>query len=89
MDQSYAADVCMEPLFWFVDNFTHIIGPVIFLNEIQIFILKIYILVICLCCNSTNRFRCWNCILDRPSILVESKSLHLYRSSHNRTLAIN
>ncbi|KAG5895059.1 hypothetical protein JTB14_021026 [Gonioctena quinquepunctata] len=27
MDQSYAADVCMEPLFWFVDNFTYAIGP--------------------------------------------------------------
>ncbi|KAB0801426.1 hypothetical protein PPYR_05780 [Photinus pyralis] len=27
MDQSYAADVCMEPLVWFVDNFTHTIGP--------------------------------------------------------------
>lgn len=28
MDQSYAADVCMEPMFWFVDNFTYAIGPV-------------------------------------------------------------
>ncbi|CAH1103090.1 unnamed protein product [Psylliodes chrysocephalus] len=28
MDQSYAADVCMEPMFWFVDNFTHAIGPI-------------------------------------------------------------
>ncbi|KAF2884870.1 hypothetical protein ILUMI_21289 [Ignelater luminosus] len=27
MEQSYAADVCMEPMFWFVDNFTHAIGP--------------------------------------------------------------
>lgn len=27
LDQSYVADVCMEPMFWFVDNFTHIIGP--------------------------------------------------------------
>ncbi|CAH1377523.1 hypothetical protein MTP99_018932 [Tenebrio molitor] len=27
MDQSYAADVCMEPMFWFVDNFTYAIGP--------------------------------------------------------------
>ncbi|KAK4871703.1 hypothetical protein RN001_015827 [Aquatica leii] len=28
MDQSYAADVCMEPMIWFVDNFTHTIGPI-------------------------------------------------------------
>lgn len=27
-DQSYAADVCMEPMFWFVDNFTYAIGPI-------------------------------------------------------------
>ncbi|KAF5281649.1 hypothetical protein FQA39_LY17747 [Lamprigera yunnana] len=27
-NHSYAADVCMEPMIWFVDNFTHIIGPV-------------------------------------------------------------
>ncbi|XP_018330340.1 palmitoyltransferase ZDHHC16 isoform X2 [Agrilus planipennis] len=27
LDQSYAADVCMEPMFWFVDNFTCAIGP--------------------------------------------------------------
>lgn len=27
MDNSYAADVCMEPLFWFVDNSTYAIGP--------------------------------------------------------------
>nr|CAI5847999.1 unnamed protein product [Callosobruchus analis] len=27
LDQSYAADVCMEPMFWFVDNFTYAIGP--------------------------------------------------------------
>jgi len=28
MDQSYIADVCMEPMFWFVDNFTKFLGPV-------------------------------------------------------------
>lgn len=27
VDQSYAADVFMEPMFWFVDNFTQAIGP--------------------------------------------------------------
>ncbi|XP_017771905.1 PREDICTED: probable palmitoyltransferase ZDHHC16 isoform X2 [Nicrophorus vespilloides] len=27
VDASYCADVCMEPLFWFVDNFTYVIGP--------------------------------------------------------------
>ncbi|GLV39373.1 uncharacterized protein CBL_13250 [Carabus blaptoides fortunei] len=27
LDQNYAADVCMEPMFWFVDNFTYAIGP--------------------------------------------------------------
>lgn len=27
MDQSYTADVCMEPIFWFVDNFTYALGP--------------------------------------------------------------
>uniref|UniRef100_A0AAG5D277 Palmitoyltransferase n=1 Tax=Anopheles atroparvus TaxID=41427 RepID=A0AAG5D277_ANOAO len=27
MNQSYASDVCMEPIFWFVDNFTHLLGP--------------------------------------------------------------
>ncbi|XP_022902518.1 palmitoyltransferase ZDHHC16 [Onthophagus taurus] len=28
LDQNYAADVCMEPMFWFVDNFTNTIGPI-------------------------------------------------------------
>lgn len=28
MSQSYVSDVCMEPIFWFVDNFTHLLGPV-------------------------------------------------------------
>ncbi|XP_050497182.1 palmitoyltransferase ZDHHC16B [Diabrotica virgifera virgifera] len=28
MDQSYVADVCMEPMFWFVDNFTYALGPI-------------------------------------------------------------
>jgi len=28
MDQGYIADVCMEPMFWFVDNFTKFLGPV-------------------------------------------------------------
>ncbi|XP_055381447.1 palmitoyltransferase ZDHHC16 [Condylostylus longicornis] len=27
MNQSYASDVCMEPIFWFVDNYTHLLGP--------------------------------------------------------------
>ncbi|XP_052860119.1 palmitoyltransferase ZDHHC16 [Anopheles cruzii] len=27
MNQSYASDVVMEPIFWFVDNFTHLLGP--------------------------------------------------------------
>ncbi|XP_033606340.1 palmitoyltransferase ZDHHC16 isoform X2 [Cryptotermes secundus] len=27
MDQGYIADVCMEPMFWFVDNFTKFLGP--------------------------------------------------------------
>lgn len=26
--QSYASDVCMEPIFWCVDNYTHVLGPV-------------------------------------------------------------
>nr|CAH7735753.1 unnamed protein product [Callosobruchus chinensis] len=33
LDQSYAADVCMEPMFWFVDNFTYAIGPVIIIGH--------------------------------------------------------
>lgn len=28
VNQSYVSDVCMEPIFWFVDNFTHLLGPV-------------------------------------------------------------
>lgn len=27
-DQSYVADVCMEPIFWFVNNFTSVLGTV-------------------------------------------------------------
>nr|CAD7568259.1 unnamed protein product [Timema californicum] len=27
MDHGYFADVCMEPMFWFVDNFTKFLGP--------------------------------------------------------------
>lgn len=26
MNQSYFSDVAMEPIFWFVDNFTHLLG---------------------------------------------------------------
>lgn len=28
LDRSYVADTLMEPLFWFVDNFTKVLGPV-------------------------------------------------------------
>lgn len=28
MNQSYASDVCLEPIFWFVDNFAQLLGPV-------------------------------------------------------------
>lgn len=28
MSQDYAFDVCMEPIFWIVDNFVHLLGPV-------------------------------------------------------------
>lgn len=28
LNQSYVSDVCLEPIFWFVDNFTHLLGPV-------------------------------------------------------------
>lgn len=28
LDASYMADVCMGPMFWFVDNFTNTIGVV-------------------------------------------------------------
>lgn len=27
MNMNYASDVCMEPIFWFVDNYTHLLGP--------------------------------------------------------------
>lgn len=27
LNQSYASDVCMEPIFWVVDNYTHLLGP--------------------------------------------------------------
>lgn len=29
LSQSYVADVCIEPIFWFVGNFTNVLGPVI------------------------------------------------------------
>lgn len=55
MDQSYAADVFMEPLFWFVDNFTQAIGIV---SKSKKNINKItfsYIFsVFCDCCNNTH-----------------------------------
>lgn len=43
MNQSYASDVCMEPIFWFVDNYTHLLGPffvvgVAFLTAAVVFI---------------------------------------------------
>jgi len=28
MNSSYASDVCLTPIFWFVDNYTHCLGPV-------------------------------------------------------------
>uniref|UniRef100_A0A7G3AM91 Palmitoyltransferase n=1 Tax=Lutzomyia longipalpis TaxID=7200 RepID=A0A7G3AM91_LUTLO len=27
LNGSYVSDICMEPIFWFVDNFTHLLGP--------------------------------------------------------------
>jgi palmitoyltransferase len=27
MNQSYASDVLLEPIFWFVDNFASMLGP--------------------------------------------------------------
>jgi len=30
---NYAFDTLMEPLFWFVDNFTHVLGPVSYFNQ--------------------------------------------------------
>ncbi|XP_016989803.2 palmitoyltransferase ZDHHC16 [Drosophila rhopaloa] len=27
MNSSYASDVCLTPIFWFVDNYTHCLGP--------------------------------------------------------------
>jgi palmitoyltransferase len=27
LSQAYMSDVCLEPIFWFVDNFTHLLGP--------------------------------------------------------------
>ncbi|KAL5284990.1 ZDHHC16 family protein [Megaselia abdita] len=43
MNSSYASDVCMEPIFWFVDNYTHLLGPffvvgVFFLTSSVVFI---------------------------------------------------
>lgn len=93
MDQSYAADVCMEPMFWFVDNFTYVIGPVrnnnnqryifFFSNYIH------YIAVICYCCCMFNWLCSMYSILDWFTTLVESKSNNLYNSSHNRKLVVN
>lgn len=28
MNSSYASDVAMEPIYWIVDNYTHVLGPV-------------------------------------------------------------
>lgn len=93
MDQSYAADVCMEPLFWFVDNFTYLIGPVNFLslptyilNQLQN---KNIFAVVCYRCDWFDKFHCWYSLLDRSSLLVEPQPLCLHLSSHNRTLALN
>lgn len=36
LDQSYAADVCMEPMFWFVDNFTYAIGPFFVISVVSL-----------------------------------------------------
>lgn len=43
MNSDYASDVCMEPIFWFVDNYTHLLGPffvvgVFFLTSSVVFI---------------------------------------------------
>jgi hypothetical protein len=37
MDQGYMADVCMEPMFWFVDNFTKFLGPVSIIDFLYAF----------------------------------------------------
>lgn len=35
LNWSYACDILMEPMFWFVENFTSFLGPVRFLNIIH------------------------------------------------------
>lgn len=44
LSQSYAADVCLEPVFWIVDNYAHALGPA--------FIVAVFLLtsVVCFIC---------------------------------------
>lgn len=89
MDQSYAADVCMEPLFWFVDNFTHVIGPVSSQASAVIDVELTFLPAVCNSCCCTHCFRGWNCVLDRSSLLVEQKSLYVCYTSHCGPLVAN
>lgn len=45
LNQSYVSDVCLEPIIWFVDNYTHVLGP--------IFVIAVFILT------TTFVFICW------------------------------
>lgn len=85
MNASYATDVCMEPVFWIVDNYTHLLGPVrgILIEGYTLthFQNHFHFFFEVLCCWRCliNHCRCQYCLLDRTSILVGQKSnCHCY-----------
>jgi len=43
MDSGYMADTLLEPMFWFVDNFTHILGPIFVVSVVSLLVVFVVI----------------------------------------------
>ena len=83
----------MEPIFWFVDNFTHLLGPVICTLDIAYCMscakrLPFFPLVFCICCNMFNNCGSYDMLLDRIALLVEQKSVYDRVLNDSRTLVV-
>lgn len=90
MDRNYAADVCMEPMFWFVDNFTNAIGPVcIILTSPAIHKLSnIRFAVFCSVHRLSDSFRRCISICNWITLLVATEPNRVRPVGHRRELAV-
>ncbi len=88
-DCGYFADTLMEPMFWFVDNFTHLLGPVSHQLFKKIVSLNVLYLSSDICYISDQSFGsvCDHCIHNRSVLLVDDKQNGDNDCCSDRTLA--